>query len=486
MRRILAGLQPEPVFRYFEEISLIPRGSGNEKAISDYLVDFAKHHQLEVIQEENLNVIIRKPASPGYESAPTVILQGHMDMVCEKNHDTIHDFEKDPIRLRIIDDMIYATDTTLGADNGIAIAYALAILSAKDIPHPPLEVIMTVEEETGLGGATALDSQHVTGKYLINLDSEEEGEFLVSCAGGVRTRQILPISHENVPQALMPYKISIRGLKGGHSGMDINKGRGNSNKIMGRILNDLSSAFPYHLGSINGGSKMNAIPREADALILLDKKYIPVLESKIQEWNTVLKNELRSSDADVSVKTEKYEGPSISSVFTEEIKNKVITSLLLIPNGVQTMSMDIDNLVESSTNLGVVTTSDEDIRFESATRSSVRSLKYGILSQGKSLAESLGCQFVPDSEYPEWEYNPESELRNLFLRVYKNFYGKEAKVIAIHAGVECGILKEKKADLDMISLGPNMYDVHTPNEHLSISSTQRTWDFLLAVLKEIR
>ncbi|GFR35936.1 aminoacyl-histidine dipeptidase [Thermobrachium celere] len=486
MAEVLRNLEPQSVFHYFEEISRIPRGSGNEKAISDYLVDFAKKHNLEVIQDKALNVIIKKPGTPGYENAPTVIIQGHMDMVCEKNKDKRHDFEKDPIELRIVDDYIYANGTTLGADNGIAMAYALAILASNDIPHPPIEVLLTVEEETGMGGAMALDGKNLSGKMLINIDSEEEGKLLVSCAGGVRTTHKVKATYVSADKNKVAYTISIRGLKGGHSGMEIDKGRGNANKIMGRILDDLLNTINFDLAEINGGSKMNAIPRECDATILLNESDVQKLQDKIEDWDKTLKNELRSSDANVHVFVTKLEN-AVERCFDEETKKKVIASLVLIPNGIQTMSMAIEGLVESSTNLGVVETREDEVIFQSAVRSSVRSLKYNILNQAKKVAEVLGAELVADSDYPEWQYDPDSKLRQLFMDVYKRMFGKDAEIVAIHAGVECGLFKEKLGeDVDMISFGPNLYDVHTPDEHISISSVKRMWDYLLAVLKEIK
>lgn len=481
----LKDLKPSLVFQYLEEISEIPRGSGNEKDISDYLVKFAKDRNFEVIQDDALNVIIKKPATAGYENAPGVILQGHMDMVCEKNKNTNHDFDKDPLNLRIIDDMIYATNTTLGADNGIAIAYSLAILASTDIPHPAIEVLITTEEETGLNGAAAIDGKHLKGHYLLNMDSEEEGKLLVSCSGGARTTQSLQIEWVDANPNLLSYDLSISGLKGGHSGMEIHKGRGNSNKLMGRILNDLDSNMEFYIKEINGGSKMNAVPREADAVILIPAEAVSTLENKVAEWNKVLKNEFRATDPDVTVAFEKIDY-NYAEVFSKDTKAKAIASLVLIPNGVQTMSMEIPGLVESSTNLGVVTTSNSEIDFESAARSSVKSCKAQILSQGKKVAEVLNAEFNVSSDYPEWEYNPVSELRKIFVSVYEKNYGKSPEIVAIHAGVECGLFSEKLPGLDMISFGPNIFDVHTPDEHISISSTQRTWDYLLAVLKELK
>lgn len=481
----LNHLEPKPVFGYFEEITRIPRGSGNEKGISNYLVDFAKKNDLEVIQDKAMNIIIKKPGTAGYENAPGVIIQGHMDMVNEKNKEAEHNFEKDPLKLRIKDDMIYADGTTLGADNGIAIALSMALLSSRDIPHPPLEVLITTEEETGMGGAMALDASKLNGRLLINMDSEEEGKLLVSCSGGIRMNQKLPVIWEAVDPLRIPYTLSVRGLKGGHSGMEINKGRGNSNKILGRILYDISNEIDFSLREINGGAKTNAIPREADAILMIDSRDKSKLEEKVTQWNAILKNELRTPDPDINILLEKT-GEKIQRVFSSKTRDNAIASLILIPNGIQSMSMDIPGLVESSVNLGVVVTTDSAVEFQSSVRSSVKSLKYSILNQARVVAKVLGAELEAFSDYPEWQYNPDSRLRALFQRVYKDKFGKEPEITAIHAGVECGLFAEKMKGLDMISFGPNIYDVHTPNEHLSISSTQRTWEYLLAVLKEIK
>ncbi|KAB7705577.1 beta-Ala-His dipeptidase [Bacillus aerolatus] len=481
----LEELKKHPVFYYFSEISNIPRRSGNEKAISDYLVRFGKERNLEVIQDEAFNVIIKKQAAPGYENIPTIIIQGHMDMVCEKNEGTLHNFEKDPLQLRIIGDMLYATDTTLGADNGIAVAYALALLDSDEIPHPALEIVITTEEETNMGGALAVDPANFDGKILINIDSEEDNKLLVSGAGGIKVTQTLPIVWQEASKDVQAYNISVRGLKGGHSGISIDKERGNSNKIIGRLLYDLSTEVPYFIRQINGGSAVNAIPREADASILLHPDAVRKLENKIDEWNVMLKNELQTSDPDVYVGLKNIEH-NITKVFSEDTKCKAITSLMLIPNGIQSMSMEINGLVESSTNLGVVTTSDTEIKFESDTRSSVKSLKDNIVNKAKLIADTLGCQFAADCNYPEWPYNPDSNIRKVFEKVYKEKYGTDIEIIAVHAGIECGIFLEKIPGLDAISIGPDIHQVHTPNEHLNIPSTMNNWEYSLSVLKEMK
>lgn len=482
---ILEGLEPKSVWQYFEEISQIPRGSGNEKQISDYLVDFAKKHQLEVIQDNALNVIIKKPGTPGYENAPTVILQGHMDMVCEKNKATKHDFLKDSIQLKLNGDFIEAEGTTLGADNGIAIAYSLALLASEDIPHPPLEVVMTTGEETGMEGAAELDASNLEGKILINMDSEPEGEFLVSCAGGARAHLVLKPEWVPGKKEGAVYSIQIRNLKGGHSGQEIDKGRGNANKMMGRILSDLQEKIAFNLISINGGLKDNVIPREMDAIVQVNDTEANKLTEIIDQWNEIFKNEYKTSDGDVTVKLELVR-ESTDEILSEDTKKKVIDVLTLIPNGIQAMSMDMEGLVESSTNLGVVITDKDKIQFISAVRSSVKTRKYAIINQIKRLADVVGAEFFTRGEYPAWQYTPHSKIRNLFKKIYEEMYGRQPKINAIHAGVECGFFAEKIEGIDMISFGPDMYDIHTPDERLSISSAKRTWEFLLAVLKEIK
>ncbi|CUO49370.1 aminoacyl-histidine dipeptidase [Clostridium sp. NSJ-49] len=482
--KVLQNLEPKLVFDFFEKISDIPRGSGNEKAISDYLLNFGKELGLETIQDEALNIIIKKPASKGYENAPTVIIQGHMDMVCEKNNGTDHDFEKDPLKLRIVDDYIYATDTTLGADNGIAVAYGMALLADNSIPHPALEVLITTDEETGMSGAMAVSKDNLDGKLLINLDNEEEGELLVSCAGGVRTNSAIKIEwQDRADKATM--SINISGLKGGHSGMDIIKERGNSNKILGRILKALKDELEFNIVKINGGSKNNAIPREAEVIISLDNSNVDKVTSIVNELADVFANELKAQDPGLKVVVNKVSVDE-SKEFNKDTTDKVINLLYLYPNGVNTRSTEIDGLVESSTNLGVLSTNEDYVEFDSAVRSSVPSLKKEIELRIKTITEIIGAEFSSKSDYPGWEYDPNSKMREICQKVYKDMTGKEAKIVAIHAGVECGLFNEKLGNLDMISFGPNLYDVHTPQEHMSITSVKNTWDYLLKILEEIK
>lgn len=485
MEYVLSTLKPEKVFYYFEEITRIPRGSGNEQQISNYLINFAKQNSLEFIQDDALNVIIKKPGTIGYETAPTVILQGHMDMVCEKNQKTIHDFEKDPIPLFIEGDFIKAKGTTLGADNGIALAYMLAILEDQEHPHPPLEILITTDEEVGMKGALALDGELLEGRILINLDTEEEGAILVSCAGGARVTAKLPLDVISNNNSYETYHLSIRGLKGGHSGIDINMGRGNANLLMGRILYDLSKIVEYDLIKIEGGSKDNAIPRESDAWISISPKDKKKLEEKINQWSSILAHEYHSIDVDIEVKANKVVLAN-SIRLSKTTKDKILSLLLTIPNGVQSMSPDMPNLVQSSLNLGVVRMEEKHIIFTTAIRSSVKTLKQHMINQLESLFTQLGATIDIYGDYPAWEYKEESPIREIFQKVYQDIYGKDVEVKAIHAGLECGIFAEKLTGVDMVSFGPNMWDVHTPDERVSISSTERMWNYLLAVLREIQ
>lgn len=480
----LENLKISKVLNHFEEISKIPRGSGNEKEISNYLVNFAKELGLEVIQDEALNVIIKKPASKGYENAPTVIIQGHLDMVCEKNKDTIHDFLKDPIELIVKEDSIYANGTTLGADDGIAVAYAMALLEDDKIEHPSLEILLTTDEETGMTGAMAVSKENLNGKILINIDTEEDGYLLVSCAGGIRTKSSIKIERENINEEKL-YTISIRGLKGGHSGTEINKERGNSNKLMGRFLMDCHEKIELSLVSIEGGSKNNAIPREADAIIAVNEQDNDKLFSLVEKWNEIFKKELEGKDEGIKLSISEN-NEDIKDKFTKESTEKTIKLLYLYPNGVNTMSGNIENLTESSTNLGIVKTTKEYVEFDSAVRSSIMTLRDDIVRKIKEITKLIGGEFESNAGYPAWEYKKESKIRDICQKVYKDMTGKEPIVYAIHAGVECGLFEERLGDLDMISFGPDIKDAHTPNENLSISSTENVWYYLLEVLKNIK
>jgi len=482
----IENLQPELVFKYFSQISKIPRGSGNEKAISDYLVSEAKRLGLEVIQDKALNVIIKKPGTKGYENSPGVILQGHMDMVCEKNKDTVHDFTKDEIKLRVDGDYLYATGTTLGADNGIAVAMGLALLACDDTPHPPLEVLYTVNEEVSMIGAMKLDGSNFKGRYIINVDSEEEGKITVSCAGGVTAVITIDKEYKEISSPKTAYNIGIKGLQGGHSGMEIDKKRGNSNVLMGRVLNHIcKNGISYDLISIHGGLKNNAIPRESECVILIDDNNKEALQKEIGNILDIFKNELKTSDPGVILECNKGE-ETYDKALSDDVKNKIIGVLNLMPRGVQTMSADIEGLVESSTNLGVVVTNENDIKFEFATRSSVKSLKEDLNYRMELLSKFIGVKINLEDDYPEWEYAKNSKLEKICEDTYEEITGKKPEIVALHAGLECGLLLDAIKGAEAVSIGPDLFDVHTPNEHLSISSTEKTWDYLVAILKNIK
>lgn len=484
--RILCNQEPTDVFFYFEELSKIPRGSGNEQEVSDFLVAFAKSHSLEVNQDAALNVVIKKPGTIGYENSPVVVIQGHMDMVCEKDPEVIHDFFKDPICLHVQDDMIFAKGTTLGADNGIAVAMGLALLASDDIPHPPLELLITTCEETGMDGANALDPKLILGRTLINIDSEEEGIFTVSCAGGCTAHINIPISYEKADLSLTYLTLTIDGLKGGHSGLEINQGRANAIKLLARLLNQLHTKISFSLCSIDGGSKHNAIAHNASAVIGISKENESLLRQLITEYETFFFNEFRTADPGIRILLTEL-GLQPNQVMTMESVENVIQFLYLIPNGVQSMSMDIEGLVESSLNLGVIRTKENCVDIISSIRSSIGSIKANIFHIIVTIAKLTNGTVTQESSYPEWRYNPDSKIRLLFTDVYEKMYGQKPQINAIHAGLECAVFDEMfDGKMDMISIGPNMVGVHTTQEHLSITSTARIWTFLKEALKEMR
>lgn len=481
----MENLEPKEVFKYFKEISDIPRCSLQEKQISDYLVNFAKKRNFEVYQDELLNVIIKKDATIGYENAPTVILQGHMDMVCEKNHGTIHDFTHDPIDIIVEGDFLTANGTTLGADNGIAVAFCLALLDSNSIVHPPLEILITSQEEIGLIGAKEVDGSKLNGKFLINIDAEDEGVLFTSCAGGGRSIVSLPIKWEKAKEGYLPYTITLDGLKGGHSGIDIDKNRENANKLLGRILNSLTENNHVSLASINGGLKANAIPREAHMIVLIEKSFVDDIIKIVNDWDTLLKNEFKSSENNININIIKYK-KNIENVFSKETQKNTNLLYKFLPYGINTMSPNIEGLVESSSNLGIVSTCKDKITFSNSCRSSVNSIKNDIFSTIANIVKKTDAKVHIEGEYPEWEYRKDSILRNRFIETYKKLYKKTPRITALHAGLECGVLGKVLNDVDMISFGPNIIDVHTPDEKLSISSTKNCWDYLCEILKEFK
>lgn len=482
---ILSNLEPKPVFHYFEEICAIPHGSSNTKAISDYCVEFAKAHSLRYIQDNSDNVIIFKDGTAGYEQSAPVVLQGHLDMVCEKDSDCNIDFSKDGLTLQLQDNTITANGTTLGADDGIAIAYSLAILDSEDIPHPPLEVIFTSDEEMGMLGAAALDCSPLQSRTMLNMDSEEEGYLLVSCAGGIRVNATLPLKREKASGLVVDIKLS--GLTGGHSGVEIDKGRANACKLLGRTLYRLYNNLPFGIISIDGGLMDNAIPRDASARILLSEdKDLSDLENTVRELNEVYKKEYQLTDSNIKLDICNKKPAASVSVMTSATTEALITALVSLPNGIQRMSGDIKDLVQTSLNLGILSSTETEVVYSFAVRSSVESEKEELVERIKCLIEALGGTISCSGDYPAWEYRKDSPLRELMIKIYEEQYGKKPIVQAIHAGVECGILSGKLAGLDCVSFGPDIKGAHTPKESLSAESALRTWKYLLEILKRLK
>lgn len=472
------------IFKHFESISKIPRCSGNEKKISDFLVEFGRNLGFEVIQEDSLNVIIKKPATKGYENAKTVILQGHMDMVCTKEAGVDFNFDTDPIELLREGDILRANKTTLGADNGIAVAMIMSILEDTTLSHPQIIALITSEEETGMDGVLNLNAENITGDILINIDSEDEGTALASCAGGVKNVVELQVYYKESNKDNSFFKVSITGLRGGHSGIEIDKKRANAIKLLGRLLEDLDKELDIEVAYVSGGEKMNAIAKMSEAIISVKSSDKDELEKLIEKSKETFRNEFQTPDPDIEIVFSECD--KSDEVFDEKSKKALINILRLIPDGIESMSASIEGLVESSNNVGVLETEDGKVIFSNAIRSSVKSLKDELNSRISIIAELNNAKMTLIADYPEWEYKVESSIRDLMKEVYKEKFGDELKVDAIHAGLECGFLKEKLGDIDMISIGPDIRDVHTPKEYLSISSTERVYDFLVEVLSRIK
>ena len=479
--KVLKGYEPASVLGFFEEICNIPHISYHEKELSDYCVAFAKERNLYYEQDELGNVIIIGEATPGYEDVEPIIIQGHLDMVGDKVPECPIDMEKESIRIMVDGDYITADGTTLGGDDGIAIAYGLALLDAKDIPHPRLELVLTVSEEVGLEGATAIDLSCCKAKRLLNIDSEDEGVFTAGCAGGVRAECKIPV--ETVTKSGVICEITTKGFLGGHSGIEIDKGRANGNVMLGRFFLFLKEKVSFDLIGMTGGVKDNVIPKNAKAIFMVAESDVEVVKSAVSEFNTVLDVEYGVSDPNVELTLEVKEMAECKAL-AEVTKEKALTALNVMPNGVQTMSADLPGLVETSLNLGVMKIDDAEIFLCFALRSSVETAKQYLSAKLKQITEMLGGTISYHGEYPGWAYARDSKLRDLCIRKYEEQYGETPKVEVIHAGLECGILSSKMEGLDCISIGPNMADVHTPDEVISISSIARVWEFLKAVLAE--
>ena len=480
----ITELKPQIVWKFFHQITQVPRPSKKEGKIIEYLKSFAQEYNIPIKVDEAGNILMSKPATPGKENLPTVILQSHMDMVCEKNNDTVHDFENDPIETIVDGEWLRAKGTTLGADNGIGMAAELALLASNDIEHGPIECLFTVDEETGLTGAKALKEGFMTGDILLNLDSEDEGEIFMGCAGGKDTQAIFHYEPQPTDANLVYLSINIKGLNGGHSGGEIHKGLGNANKILVRYLYLLGAQIDYTLCSINGGNLRNAIAREAQAIIGVASKDKETARILLNHFTADIENELKHVDPNVRILMESTEQPETS--INEECKNRLIWSLHACPHGVMGMSHDIEGLVETSTNLASVKMGPNNtIIVGTSQRSSIESCKNMIANQVASTFKLAGAEVKHGDGYPGWAPNPNSKILKVAQDTYKKLFNKEAKIMAIHAGLECGLFLEKYPHLDMISFGPTLRDVHSPNERIKIDTVDLWWSHLLELLKSI-
>ncbi|MCD6374880.1 MAG: aminoacyl-histidine dipeptidase [Caldisericaceae bacterium] len=483
MKEVIENLEPKLVWKNFYAISQIPRCSKHEEKIREYLINFAKERGYSYKVDEVGNLVIKKTATPGMENRPGCVIQGHMDMVCEKNKDTQHDFSKDPIKLKVEDGWVTAEGTTLGADNGIAIAMAMALMEDENVQHPPLEFLFTVDEETGLTGATALKSDFVEGKYLLNIDSEEETTLFIGCAGGQNTILSKSIDWVEPHSDYTTLLLKVGGLRGGHSGLNIDQGLGNAIKLLARVLYNLDDVCHYHLAGVSGGSAHNAIPREAEAIIDVPADKVAAVQDQAKKFETIFKDELKFVDKDVVVKVEDYE--RVSKVFSTPFRDKMVRLLYSIPHGVMAMSHAIEGLVETSTNVATVSTSENEIELLTSQRSSIASSITDISDRVKALGELAEFNVEQKDGYPAWQPNPDSKLLQVCKSIYTEKFGKEPEVTAIHAGLECGIIGEKYEGMDMISFGPDIMGAHSPDEKIRIESVQHVWEYLLEILKKI-
>ena len=478
---VLKGLKPEKVFEYFELLCSVPHGSGNTKQISDLCVNFAKEHGLACRQDEYNNVIIFKPASAGYENAETVILQGHMDMVCAAEPDCGIDMKSDGLRLQVEGDWIKAKGTSLCGDNCIAVAMIMAILDDDELPHPAIEALFTTDEETGMDGAMGLDVSDLKGKCLVNLDSEEEGFLTVSCAGGVRCECVFPADFEALPAGFSTVKVSVEGLQGGHSGVDIDKGRASATQLMGRFLYKAEKELGIRLCEIGGGTFTNVIPLYCGAVVAVEEAKLEKLSQLCKEYEEMFKFEYAAVESGLSMSCTKAEGYAkmASKVRTE----KIVSFMLLSPYGIQAMSMDIPGLVQTSLNLGVAATSDDAFTLSYSIRSAILSQKLMLVERLEELSAQCGAVMSCHAAYPGWAFKKDSKLRDALSEACEAVLGKKPEITATHGGLECGLFMEKIPGLDCVSLGPNMEEVHSVRERLNISSTERLYKIVCNFLE---
>lgn len=480
----IKNLEPKLVWEQFDAITQVPRPSKKEEKIREFLVDFARRHKIECRTDATGNVVMRVPATAGYEERPCVILQSHMDMVCEKNSDLAFDFEKDPIRTRIVDGWVRAEGTTLGADDGIGMAAALAAMIDPELQHGPLEALFTIDEETGLTGAFGLGEGMLTGKYLINLDSEDEGEIFIGCAGGVDTLATFRYVSEEAPAGAVFYKVRVSDLSGGHSGDDIDKGRMNSNKLVARLLWNASERFGIRLSRFDGGNLRNAIPREAYAVFAVPADHKAAFEGFYEEFAAALEAEAKFREPNFRIALTEAES---ASVIDAQTQRRLLHAIVGVPNGVIEMSLAMPGLVETSTNLASVKFEGDDrIVVTTSQRSSVESAKTYVMQMVESVFALAGAEVVHSEGYPGWAPDPQSKLLAVTVASYEKLFGKQPKVRAIHAGLECGLFLQKYPDLEMVSFGPTLRGVHSPDERLEIATVPKFWDLMAEILRTVR
>ena len=480
---VIKNLEPKILWQRFYEITRVPRPSKKEGKIVQHMKNLLKDFKVEFKEDSVGNILAKVPATPGLENSPTVILQGHVDMVCEKNKSKNHDFENDPIELIKENGWIAADGTTLGSDNGIGVSAALAVITDTEIKHGPIEILMTVDEETGMTGASNINPGFMTGKILLNMDSEEEGTFYVGCSGGMDTVAEFKIDFENTPNEFIPYELLVTGLKGGHSGLDIISGRANAIKLLARTLKNLEQ-FEYHIAKINGGSLRNAIPREAEAEILIKKEDESEIKKTLDDLKSQFLNEFKKTDSNLNfVFNKSAEKPN--TVFSSLLKKKIINTLLALPHGVIAMSQDIPDLVETSTNLATVVMNDNILRIDTSQRSSINSAKLYVVNNVKAVLELAGAQVKNSDGYPGWKPNLDSQILKVSKDVYKKLFNKEPEVKAIHAGLETGLLGDKNPGIDMISFGPTIVGAHSPDEKVNIETVGKFYELLKGILKRI-
>ena len=484
MRDVILSLKPASVWKHFYEINQIPRCSRHEEKVSQFILDFAGNLGLEYKTDEVGNILIRKPASPGMEKRPAAVIQGHLDMVCEKNNETVHDFSKDPIKMLAKDGWVTADGTTLGADNGIAVAMGMALMEAADIVHPPLEFLFTIDEETGLTGASALKSDFLDGRILLNIDSEEEGALYIGCAGGLNTELSKDIQWQDAPAGYQTYLLKVGGLRGGHSGLNIHEGFGNAIILSGRMLKGLGCELDLKVAAVNAGSKHNAIPREADSVIMISDSDLAKAKKMIAEFDAIYKEEYKFVDAGVFISLEKTD--KVDKVFSDDFTSKLTRLLYAMPHGVMAMSHAIDGLVETSTNMAIIETKEDTVEMLTSQRSSVASEVYDVAGKVRAIGELAGFRVEHNDGYPAWEPDPDSKLLATCKKIYTDKYGSEPEVKAIHAGLECGIIGERYEGMEMISFGPDIEGAHSPDERIRIESVQHVWEYLLEILKNIQ